>query len=466
MTRRTTPGRALNKRATLPSLPDEDQPELRRALGLGSVTLLVVGGIIGSGIFFTPAAVARALPEGWMVLAAWVAGGLVALAGALTYAELGAMMPRAGGAYLYIREAFGPLPAFLYGWMLLLSIGTGALAAVAMGFAGYLGRFYDLAPVGGQLAVAAATIAILSLTNWFGVRPGAFVQNVLTVAKIAALGALVLGGLVLWGRVAPPPVVADPPAAPSLLRGAASAFVAVLFTIGGWQQMSMVAGEVRRPERNVPRGLALGIAIVVAIYLGTNVVYLHLLGRDALAASGAVAADAAERLVGPAGATAITAGAMLSILGFVNVVILATPRVFFAMARDGLFLPAAARVHPRWRTPHVAIAIMGAWAIVLLLVSRGDMDLLLGAVVFADWIFFGLGAASVFALRRSRPNDERPYRAIGYPWVPAFFVAAAAVGVISAIVSARATSLLGVVLLLAGVAVYRWLGARAAAAAA
>ena len=463
MIRRTTPVRALDSRFRLPRpSPDGDQPELRRALGLGSVTLLVVGGIIGSGIFFTPAEVARALPEGWMVLAAWVVGGLVALAGALTYAELGAMMPRAGGPYVYIREAFGPLPAFLYGWMLLLSIGTGALAAVAMAFAGYLARFVDLAPVGGPLPVAAATIALLSLTNWFGVTPGAVVQNVLTVAKVAALAALVVGGLVLWGTVAPAlPIPAAPRAPASLAAGAASAFVAVLFTIGGWQQMSMVAGEVRRPERNVPRGLALGIAIVVAVYLGTNVVYLHLLGRDGLAASAAVAADAAARLVGPAGATAITVAAMLSILGFVNVVILATPRVFFAMARDGLFLPAAARVHPRWRSPHVAIATMGAWAILLLLVSRGDVGMLLGAVVFADWIFFGLGAASVFVLRRTRPYEDRPYRAVGYPVVPAFFVLAAAVGVISAIVSARATSLLGMGLLLAGTLVYRWLGRRA-----
>lgn len=464
MPRRTTPLRALDSRYNQPrSLPDEERPELRRALGLGSVTLLVVGGIIGSGIFFTPASVARALPEGWMVLLAWGIGGLVALAGALTYAELGAMMPRAGGAYVYIREAFGPLPAFLYGWMLLLSIGTGALAAVAMAFGGYLARFVDLAPVGGPLPVAAATIALLSLTNWFGVTPGAFVQNVLTVAKIAALGALVIGGLLLWGSVAPPPAVPSAPAAPaSLLSGAATAFVAVLFTIGGWQQMSMVAGEVRRPERNVPRGLALGIAIVVVIYLGANLVYLHLLGRDGLAASAAVAADAAARLVGPAGATAITVAAMLSILGFVNVVILATPRVFFAMARDGLFLEAAARVHPRWRSPHVAIAVMGAWAIVLLLVSGGDVDLLLGAVVFADWIFFGLGAASVFVLRRTRPWEERPYRAIGYPWVPAFFVVAAVVGVASALVSARATSLLGVAMLATGVLVYRWLARRPA----
>ena len=468
MIRRTTPVRALDSRFRLPrQSPDEAPPELRRALGLGSVTLLVVGGIIGSGIFFTPAEVARALPEGWMVLAAWVAGGLVALAGALTYAELGAMMPRAGGPYVYIREAFGPLPAFLYGWMLLLSIGTGALAAVAMAFAGYLGRFVDLAPAGGALPVAAATIVLLSLTNWFGVTPGAVVQNVLTLAKIVALGALVIGGLLLWGRAgAAIPMPVAPAAPDSIVAGAAAAFVAVLFTIGGWQQMSMVAGEVRRPERNVPRGLALGIAIVVAIYLGTNVVYLHLLGRDALAASEAVAADAAARLVGPAGATAITVAAMLSILGFVNVVILATPRVFFAMARDGLFLPAAARVHPRWKSPHVAIVIMAGWAILLLLVSGGDVGLLLGAVVFADWIFFGLGAASVFVLRRTRPDEERPYRAIGYPWVPAFFVLAAAAGVLSAIVAARATSLFGIGLLLAGMLVYRWLPRRAPAGAA
>jgi APA family basic amino acid/polyamine antiporter len=428
---------------------------LRRELGLFSAALLVVGGIIGSGIFFTPAETARALPTAGWVFAVWALGGVVALAGALTYAELGAMLPDAGGQYIYIREAFGRLPAFLYGWMLLGIIGTGALAAVAMGFAGYLERFVDITPFGGRIGVAIGTIAILSVTNYLGIKPGAIVQNVLTVAKITALGLLIIGGLALWARLAGAPPVANAPAPrESLIAGFAAAFVAVLFTIGGWQQMNAVAGEIRDPERTIPRALTIGIGIVIACYLGANAVYLRALGRDGLAASAAVAADTASRIVGPSGGTMISIAAMLSILGFVNVVILATSRVPYAMARDGVFFAAAARVHPRFGSPHVAIIIIGIWAIFLLLVTRGAIGDLLAGVVFADWIFFGLGAASVFALRRSRPDAVRPYRAWGYPVVPMLFVAAAVVGIASAYISALRISLMGTGLLAVGVVVY------------
>jgi basic amino acid/polyamine antiporter, APA family len=400
------------------------------------------------------------------VFLVWAVGGVVALAGALTYAELGAMMPDAGGAYVYIREGFGKLPAFLYGWMALLSIGTGALAAVALAFEDYAGRFVSLAPLGGRLGVAAATIALLTATNYFGIKPGAMLQNVFAVAKIAALAALILGGIALWAKLGtPPPVLNAPQPRDSLASGLAAAFVAVLFTIGGWQQMNMVAGEIRDPARTIPRALALGIGIVIACYLGANAVYLHALGRDGLAASNAVAADTATRLVGPTGATLITVAAMLSILGFVNVVILATPRIFFAMARDGVFLQAAARVHPRYGSPHISVLIMGGWAIALLAITRGEIGALLSGVVFADWIFFGLGAASVFALRRSRPDAPRPYRAWGYPIVPGFFVVAAIFGIVSAYVSSLRTSLLGTAILGVGVVVYYWTTRRTRAAA-
>lgn len=433
---------------------------LRRDLGLFTCTLMVVGGIIGSGIFFTPAEVAQGLPNGAWILGVWALGGVIALAGALTYAELGAMMPDAGGGYVYIRTAFGPLAAFLCGWMTLLLISTGALAAVAMGFAGYVERYVDLAPIGGRLGMATATILVLGATNYAGLKPGAFVQNVLTVAKIAALGALILAGVVLWTNVGAPPAVVDPPAPPGIVVGFAQAFVAVLFTIGGWQQLNMVAGEIRRPEWTIPRALTLGILIVIVIYLGANAVYVHVLGRDGLAASAAVAADTAVRLIGPTGGTLITIGAMLSILGFVNVVLLGNSRMPFAMARDGLFLKAAGQVHPRFGTPHVAIGIMVAWSIVLLLFTRGDLGALLSGVVFADWIFFGLGGASVLVLRRTRPNASRPYRALGYPLTPMLFVAAAAIGVVSAYASSLRMSLLGTGLLLSGVVAYRFFSQR------
>ncbi|MDP1859341.1 MAG: amino acid permease [Gemmatimonadaceae bacterium] len=429
--------------------------ELRRELGVVSAALLVVGGIIGSGIFFTPAEVARALPSGGWIFSVWLLGGFLALAGALTYAELGAMLPTAGGPYVYIRQAFGSLPAFLYGWMALLSIASGAIAAVAMGFAGYLARFVDVAPAGGRIGVAAATILLLSITNVIGLKPGTMLQNVLTAAKIVALTVLIVGGFMLWARLGAPPAVVSAPAPPeSVVAGFAAAFVAVLFTIGGWQQMNMVAGEIRDPEKTIPKALFVGILIVVAIYLGANAVYLRALGRDGLAASAAVAADVAQRMVGPTGATLISVAAMLSILGFVNVAILANSRLPFALARDGVFLESVGRIHPRFGTPYLSIMLMGGWALVLLFATRGEIGALLSGVVFADWIFFGLGAASVFVLRRTMPEAHRPYRAWGYPIIPGFFVAAAAFGVLSAIVAAPMTSLLGTAMLLVGAAVH------------
>jgi APA family basic amino acid/polyamine antiporter len=435
--------------------PGPNTHGLRRELGLASCTLMVVGGIIGSGIFFTPAEVARALPTGGWILAVWAIGGVVALAGALAYAELGAMMPAAGGGYVYIREAFGPLAAFLCGWMTLLLIATGALAAVAMGFSGYVERYADLSIVGGRLGMAALTIVVLGATNYLGVKPGAVVQNILTVAKIVALGALIVAGLAWWTSVGAPLPVADAPAPrDSIIGGFAAAFVAVLFTIGGWQQLNMVAGEIRRPEWTIPRALTLGILIVIAIYLGANAVYVHVLGRDGLAASAAVAADTATRLVGPTGGNLITIGAMLSILGFVNVVLLGNSRIPFAMARDGAFLAAAGKIHPRFGTPHVAIGIMVVWSLVLLYGTRGDLGDLLSGVVFADWIFFGLGGASVFVLRRKRPDAVRPYKSLGYPVLPALFVLAAVVGVVSAFVAATTMSLVGTGLLLAGLVAF------------
>jgi basic amino acid/polyamine antiporter, APA family len=441
--------------------PESAPGELRRELGVFSASMLVVGGIIGSGIFFTPAVSARELPSGGWILLIWAVGGVVAFAGALTYAELGAMMPHAGGPYVYIREAFGKLPAFLYGWMVLASIATGALAAVAMGFAGYLERFVTLAPVGGRMGAAIAAILAVSLTNYFGVKPGAIVQNVMTVAKVAALATLILGGFALWTTLAAPPAaLSAPPPRASLLAGAGAAFVPVLFTIGGWQQMSMVAGEIREPGRTIPRALVIGVAIVIACYLGANAVYIRALGRDGLAASDAAAADAATRIFGGAGATFVAIAAMVSIFGFVNVTILANSRIVFAMARDGVFLESAGRVHPRYGSPHVSIAIMAAWSIALLLLARGDLGVLLSGVVFADWIFFGLGGASVFALRRHRPAAPRPYRVLGYPVTPAFFVLVAAAGIVSSFYQSPAMSLLGTALLAAGAAAFALHGRR------
>ncbi|NBW66269.1 amino acid permease [bacterium] len=363
------------------------------------------------------------------------------------------MLPEAGGAYVYVREAFGKLPAFLLGWMTWLLIATGAIAAVALGFADYLGRFVATDLVGGRMGVAAITIIVFTATNYVGVKPGTVTANIFTVAKIVALSALIGVGLFAPWDVTPA-VVANAPAAPPLTPGFAAAFVAVLFTIGGWQQTNMVAGEIKDPARTLPKALAIGIGIVIAIYLGANIVYLKALGRDGLAASTAVAADTAQHYVGAWGARAITVAAMLSIFGFVNVALLTNARVLFALGADGAFLPAAGRVHPRFGSPHIALVMIGAWSLVLLFGTGGKIGTLLDGVVFADWIFFGLGAASVFALRKSRPELPRPYRVLGYPLLPGFFVLCAAAGVVSAFVAHLSMSLVGTAMLAVGALVY------------
>lgn len=434
--------------------PPASAPALRRELGLASAALLVVGGIVGSGIFFTPSQVAQALATPAWILGVWIAGGIVAMAGALTFGELGAMLPEAGGPYVYIREAFGPLAAFLHGWMILLMIASGAIAAVALSFGNYLDRFVPTAAVGGPMTVAAITIMAVTALNVLGVKPGTFTANLFTVSKLAALGALIVAGLVLTPSVPTVPVTA--PAAPGLATGLAAAFVAVLFTIGGWQQTNMVAGEIRDPGRTLPRALVLGVAIVIVVYIGANLAYLDALGRDGLAASNAAAADTAARLVGEAGARAITAGAMISIFGFVNVALLTNARVLFALGRDGALLSLAGRVHPRYGSPHVALMMLGGWSLVLLVATRGSLGALLSGVVFADWVFFGLAAAAVFRLRRTRPALDRPYRVAGYPWLPAAFVVCAVGGVLSAWVSAPLMSLAGTGMLVAGALLYRW----------
>jgi APA family basic amino acid/polyamine antiporter len=431
---------------------------LRRELGLASASLLVVGGIIGSGIFFTPGDVGRALGSPAWIFGVWVIGGIVAMAGALTFAELGAMYPEAGGPYVYIREAFGPLAAFLHGWMILLMIASGAIAAVALSFGNYLARFVSVGPAGGPVGVAAITIVAVTLTNVFGIRTGTFAANVFTVAKLAALAAVIGIGL----TVAPGAAVAaavPAPAPPPLPAGLAAAFVAVLFTIGGWQQTNMVAGEIRDPARNLPRALVIGVTVVIVVYLGANLAYLNALGRNGLAASSTVAADAMERLLGPAAARAVTVGVMLSIFGFVNVALLANARVLFALGRDGTLFAFAGRAHPRFGSPHVALVVLGGWSLALLLGTGGSLGALLSGVVFADWVFFGLAAAAVLKLRATRPGQERPYRVAAYPWLPLGFVLCAAAGVLSAWVSAPGMSLAGTAMLAAGAALYgvgRW----------
>jgi basic amino acid/polyamine antiporter, APA family len=428
-----------------------------RRLGLFSGTMAVVGGIIGGGIFRTPAAVAERAGSADVTLAVWVVGGAVALAGALCFGELGARRPRAGGGYVYLREAWGPLPAFLYGWALLLVIATGAIAAVAVMFADYTLALFGL-PARLTLPLAIGAIVLLSGINYLGVRSGALTQNVFTVLKLVALAALIGAGLVVAGPagVGTPPVAGVTRSGAGAIAGFGAALVPVLFTYGGWQQTNFIAEEIIDAERTLPRALVLGFVLVVLVYLAANLAYLRVLGVGALAASAAPAAEVMERVLGPRGARLIAAGIAVSTFGFLNLVILVTPRVLQAMAADGLFFPRLAELHPVHRTPAAAIGLQAGWAILLTL--TGSFAQLVDYVAFGDWIFFGLTVAGLFVYRRrERGRAAGPaggFRVPGYPWVPALFVLAAAYVVVSAVAANPRNAAMGALLIGLGVPVY------------
>ena len=414
-----------------------------RRLGLFSGTMAVVGGIIGGGIFRTPATVAERLDSPRAVLMAWVIGGVVALIGAFVWGELGQRRPRAGGGYVYLRETFGPLPAFLYGWTLVLVIATGAIAAVAVTFADYALALLGL-PHRYSVPLAIAAIVLLSGINYVGVQAAAITQNIFTVLKLAALAALIGAGLLAAGPAVP---AVRPSGHPAVGLGAA--LVPILFTYGGWQQTNFIAEEIVDPERNLPRALVLGVAIVVTVYLLTNYVYLHVLGMDGLGASTAPAADTMRRLLGPVGGRVIAAGIAISTFGFLNLVILVTPRVLQAMAADRVFFARLAELHPVYRTPTLAIAALALCAIVLVL--TGTFGDLVDYVTFGDWIFFGLTAASLFVYRRRVSDPEPTFRVPGYPYTVLLFVAAAAFVVFSSIASNPRNAVIGAGLIALGI---------------
>jgi basic amino acid/polyamine antiporter, APA family len=424
----------------------------RRSLGPFDATMVVIGGIIGSGIFINPYLVARTLDSPVLVLAAWAAGGAVALAGAFAYAELGQLLPRAGGQYVYLSQAWHPLVGFLYGWALLFMIETGAMAAVSIAFAEYAMRLVGVAGISPQ-PLAITTIVVLSAINYFGVKPGSRVLNVFVVLKVAALAVLIL---VAWFQAAAPGwlTIGRIDDTRSTIVSFGAALIPILFAYGGWQTVNYLAEEMRDPKRHLPFSLVAGTLAVVAIYVLVNVAYLRTLGLEGLATTTTPAAETARRWFGSSGEQFVVAAIAISTFGFVNHCVLAPSRVYYAMAADGAFFPSLARLHPRFHTPAAAIWLQSAFAILLLILPGGYGDLL-GTVVFADWIFFGLTVAGLFVLR-SRLGEPAGYRTPGYPWLPAFFVLIAMAVVISTILEAPTRSAIGTGLLLTGVPVYFW----------
>ena len=426
--------------------------ELSRRLTLFDGATLLVGSVIGSGIFVVPSLIAERVPEPGLVLGIWVFSGLLVLCGALTLAELGAMLPESGGLYVYMREAYGRFWAFLYGWTIMLVVIPGSIAALCSAFLLYFTLFVPMGWWTGKL-VGLALLVGLAIVNVRGVKHGAGVQSLFTLLKVAGLAALIGLALVTWRGSAAHFAPALPAVwSGSVLTAVGLAMISTLFAYDGWHFVGFVAGEMRDPQRTIPRSIILGVLIVMAIYVSANIAYIAVLGQERIAASERVAADAMAAMIGPAGATFIALTILCSTFGAISANVLAGPRVFFAMAKDGLFFPQLARVHPRFHTPSVAIWAMALWAGLLTL--TGGYEHLITMSGFSSWIFFTMVVLSVIVLRRRHPEWPRPYRAAGYPLTVIVFVIVSSFFVINTLVEAPRSSLLGLGLLLIGVPVY------------
>ncbi|MEZ4416538.1 MAG: amino acid permease [Gemmatimonadota bacterium] len=425
---------------------------LERALGTRDLTLLVVGNVIGSGIFLVPSTVlAQAGSVRW-AMGAWLFGGVLSLFGALTYGELGAMDKGSGGLYAYIRDAFGPFLAFIYGWTLFFVIGSGTIATLAVAAANYMSQFAPLGPLVRKL-IAIGLLALMAVINILGTRRSANVQNVATLIKA---GAIVVMSVVL---LALGNVGSAFDALPTSMAGSTSALAAlgvamisVLWAYEGWQYVTFSAGEATDPQRSFPRAIALGTLFLIVLYLVANLAYLAALGPERVAVSERVAGEAVAATMGAAAGQLIALVIIISMYSAAHATVITSPRVYFTMAGDGLFFRRLAEVHPRYGTPAFAIGANCVWAMVL--AATGTFEQLLTYVVFVGWIFYGLGAASIFVFRRRRPDTERPFRVPGYPWTPALFVLSAVALVLNTIVEQPVQAAIGIGVVLLGAPAY------------
>lgn len=420
--------------------------DLPRSLGMLDATAIVIGIVIGSGIFVLPNLIARSLPSATAILAVWVVAGVLSFFGALAYAELGAMLPVTGGHYVYLREAYGPLSAFVCGWTFMLAVMAGGSAWLAVTFSIYLGYFLPLAAAAAKV-VSVALIAVLSAVNYVGVREGAWVQRTFTGLKIAGLLALIGAGLASSHTAVQ---TAAPPLS-TLHFGVAMA--ACLMAYNGWSYVSFVAGEVRDPQKNLLRSLVLGMAAVAILYVSANVAYLKVMTVAQIAATDRVGADLAARTIGPAGGTFVSLTVLLSIIGAVNGCILTGARIPFAQARDRLFFASFGEVHPRFQTPGFAILCNGIWTAALVL--TGSYETLYSYSILAAWIFYTMSVVAVFVLRRKLPDAHRPYRMWGYPYTLWLFVAVSVWFMVDALVTQPLPSLMALLMVSAGVVAYK-----------
>lgn len=432
------------------------QATLQRTLGVWSAAAIVVGITIGSGIFRSPGGIAERVPNPLLVLALWAAGGVITVCGALSLAELAAAIPETGGFYAYLREGWGRLAGFLFGWAQLVLIRASALGGIAIAFGDYGLRTFGVDPVAHQLAarsLAGAALACAALANIAGVNLGAAIVGVSTAAKYLALAAIVISAFVLGAsHDASMAHLTTGTDAPITIGNLGLALVGVLWAYDGFADVSVVAGEVKSPQRNLPRAIIGGTAAIVIIYLLVNVAYLYVLPIETVGRSPLVAADTMAALFGPTGAVLVSMFVMVSTFGALNGIMLVAPRIFFAMARDGLFFKSIAQMHPRYKTPHVAILLTAVLGMAL--VTNQSFEALTQTFVVAIWPFYALSVAAVYRLRRRRPDLPRPYKVIGYPVVPAVFIASVVWFIAIALVYEPVSTSLTFALILSGIPVY------------
>ncbi len=434
-------------------MPDNSSLKLARRLNLFDATMIVISGIIGTGIFINPSLVAQKVHTSFWILAVWIAGGAIALAGAFVFAELSTVMPKVGGQYAFFREAFHPLVAFLHGWSLLFIIQSGATAAVAVAFAQYLTRLLNLSETI-ITPLAVAILVALALFHALGIKPGAMLINVITFGKTIAIAALVIVAFLLTKKSG---ISFDPLTSPdqkgfSLLSAFFAGLVPVMFSYGGWQNLNFVAEEVKDPLRNLPRAIMIGVLCVIAVYVSANIAYVHVLSAPALAATNTPAADVAGKLLGSWGSNLITLLIVISSFGFLNLAMLSAPRVYYAMAADGLFFKSIAKISPRFQAPTNAILLQGALASLFAL--SNTYDKLVGYAVFADWIFFALAGGALIVFRTKLPDAPRPHKTPLYPLTPILFIVAGLGIVINTFIADTQNAVIGAAIIAIGVPVF------------
>lgn len=425
-------------------------PELRRSIGLIQATAMVAGTIIGASIFVQPSVITAAVPSLGAVTAVWIVAGVLTLCGALVTAELASAFPRTGGVYVFLKEAFSPALGFLWGWAMFWSMHSGIIAAIAVVFATYVGQFVALSDTGVRM-VAIAGILLLSAINYVGVRHGSRLQTAFTIGKVAAICAIVVVGFVFAPAHAAAPPTPVPLAGLPSPGDFALALVAGLFAFGGWHMVTYVAGETVEARRTIPAALMIGTGIVTACYVALNAAYLYVLPLEAVISSTRVAADAADAVLGSGGGAVMSALVVFSTFGALSGIVLLGPRVYFAVAGSTRRLAWLGGVHPRFRTPHRAIAVQGAWASVL--VATGTYRALFTRVVYTEWIFFALMAVGLVAARR-RADYAARYRVPGHPAVPMLFAAVSAAIALDALASDPSEGFIGLLLVVAGLPVY------------